>query len=186
MLKNNGTAHLSVTGTNDKLVARGAGLFKKIIGDKTKLEGLNLRTKIKEDRAGYSITENKMNVKPHEKLSTVAHEMAHWLETKDPEHYAAVQDFYERRTEGHKVIKMADVKPGRGYSAHEIIKDDKFIEAYTGKLYLNKQIIGTFDKKIQFATEITSMWFTHTLTDLNGFIEKDPEHFEFVYKLFNK
>jgi uncharacterized protein with gpF-like domain len=186
LLKNTNTAHLSITGTKNEFVLRGAGLFKKIVGDKTKLEGLTLRTKVVENRAGYSISEAKMNVKPHEKLSTVTHEMAHWLEHVDHDHFADIQDFYERRTAGNAVKKMADIKPGKGYGAHEIVKDDKFIEQYTGKLYLNKKIIGTFDKKSQYATEITSMWFTHALSDLKGFIEKDPEHFEYVYKLLNK
>ena len=73
---------------------------------------------------------------------------------------------------------MNKLKPGHGYANSEITKEDKFINPYTGKIYLYQND--------QYATEITSMWFTESLRDLEAFIEKDPDHFEFIFKIFNE
>jgi hypothetical protein len=178
---------ITLNGGTSENIVRGHEIFKKIVGDKTALQNKVLKVKIKGGRAGYQVRTNTVLLSRDSPLKTVAHEMGHWLEDQDPEYFAKIKDFYQKRTAGESVKTMSQLRPGKGYSTSEIIKEDKFWNAYTGKLYTDQKVgLTLINKTKQYATEITSMWFTHVLEDLEGFIKNDPEHFEFIYKLLHE
>lgn len=152
--------------------------FKSIVGNKLMPKDINVDvvTLKKGGRAFFSPSKNSINITKDEPLETITHELGHALEEKNKDYFKKVQKFYDDRTQGYKLRPMRDFN--KSYGLQELTKEDKFIEPYTGKWYTKNGV--------QNATEITSMWFTECYTDLNKFIEKDPEHFEFIYKLFNE
>jgi hypothetical protein len=109
--------------------------------------------------------------------ATVAHELAHGLEWINKDYFEDIKVFYTKRTKGYEIESLKKLT-GINYNSNEITIKDNFMKPYTGKLY------GTIQK--QWASEITPMWFNHTFEDLHTFIEKDPEHFEAIFKLLNK
>lgn len=174
-------------GTKNEQILKGQDLFNKIIGNKRAIEGSRLPVTVKAGRAQYSLNKSIMQVKNGESFKTITHEMGHWLEHKDQEYFEQVKAFYLRRTAGEQAKRLRDIFPKVNYDASEIVKEDKFLNAYTGKIYsYQKADFVNFDSNKQYATEITSMWFTQALSDLKGFIERDPDHFEFIYKLLQK
>ena len=159
----------------------GINYFKRIIGKDLLTESDSCGVKMtRADRAFYSPSVNQINIGRETGIETVAHELGHSLENHNKEFFGKILAYYEKRTRDEKVVRLKALFPKLGYANHEITKPDKFIESYTGKWYANS--LGT----AQRATEITSMWFTHVFEDLELFIEKDPDHFEFIFKLFNE
>lgn len=162
-------------------------MFKNIVGDKVRnlelIDGqivknnkLKFKTKIIQGRAQHR--RGVLEVMANEEFKVICHEMGHGLELYDTSHWAEVQKFYEARTKGAPVKRLMDKYP-QYTDPKEVYKEDKFTDEYTGKWY-----VDSYSGK-QRASEITPMWFSHALDDLNEFIEKDPEYFEFIYKLFN-
>lgn len=156
----------------------GENAFKSIVGNKllSKNNSVEVFTLRKNGRAFYRWTNNSINVTKAESLETITHELGHALEGNNKEYFDKIKKFYEDRTNGYKLKSMKQFEPH--YSLMELTKEDKFISPYTGKWYAKNGV--------QIATEITSMWFTECYTDLYGFMQKDTEHFEFIFKLFNE
>lgn len=158
---------------------QGEDAFRKIIGDGVIPKDYVINVKSTPKRASFSDWTKTIHITKTEGVETITHEFAHAIEYANSKYFDDIKAFYARRTAGDKVEYLRHLHPGMGYGADERTKKDKFIETYTGKQYLKRD--GT-----QEATEITSMWFTHVFKDLENFIEKDPDHFEFIFKLFNK
>ncbi len=156
----------------------GERAFREIVGDRDFLKGKKVKfQKSKTGRAQHKA--GVISLANNDTIGTVSHELAHWLELEDPDYFAKVLGFYKRRTLKDEIKKLRDIHPKRGYEHYEVTKEDKFIDAYTGKQYLHSS--GR-----QRASEITPMWFTNVFKDLDGFIKKDPDHFESVYKFLNE
>ena len=135
-------------------------------------------------RASANYTKQTCSISPLNGEKVIAHEMAHLLE-KDPTIFKATMDFYAKRTEGcnDEIIH-----------GNESTKADKFIDKYTGRLYLqtenNEVVVNSSNgynidpSTSQFSTEILSMGAQHLLENPAEFAEKDPDHFKFVMKVF--
>ena len=183
LASDNGVSSLKVdftSGFSKKVVTLedGVGDFKKIIG-KDLLDGKSVSTKlIKSSRESFTPHNNTMNIGSTTSVETICHELGHGLEALNDNYFTKIKDYLNSRTVGEKPVKLSKIYPGQSYGSSEITKRDHFIDPYTGKIYQNSTRV--------YGTEITSMWFTHALTDLDGFIKKDPDHFEFIFKLFNK
>ncbi len=158
---------------------QGEDAFRKIIGDGIIPNNWEMNVKATPKRAFFTDWTKTVHITKVEGVETITHEFAHAIEYANSKYFDDIKAFYARRTAGESAESLRRLHPGMGYRADEMTKKDKFMETYTGKLYLKRD--GTQD-----ATEITSMWFSHVFTDLEKFIEKDPDHFEFIFKLFNR
>jgi hypothetical protein len=114
---------------------------------------------------------------PKESTSrTALHELGHWIETFNPEMNQACIDFLNKRTAGETAEKLSKLVLGSNYADYEIAKPDKFISPYMGKIY--KDAAGK-----TYATEILSMGLEYLWFDPLEFARRDPEYFDFIYKL---
>lgn len=120
----------------------------------------------------------KIAIAKTESIETICHELGHFLEAENKEYFESIKEFYERRTKGEPLKKLNKITK-LPYSNTEVTKEDKFSNPYIGKWYANY-------RGEQRATEITSMWFTESLTNLHNFIENDEDYFLTVFKLLNK
>lgn len=153
--------------------------FAEVVGDRAAIRGRTVPAKISRNgRAYYSPSKKSVFYDKGESVATIAHELGHWLEDFDSEYFDKIKTFYARRTKGDPIRRMRDITGNRGYKLSEITKEDKFINPYTGRVY---EFLGR-----QYATEVTSMWFTHAFEDLGAFIKNDFEHFEFIFKRLNE
>ena len=105
--------------------------------------------------------------------SVVVHEMGHWLEASDPEVARKAQAFLRRRTANEAPVRLKSIYPRHGYKVNEITKRDKFVDAYTGKQYIQGGVM--------YATEIMSMGMQAMVENPEGFATADPDFFDFVY-----
>lgn len=105
--------------------------------------------------------------------STAAHETGHRMEDVVPRLGRAAEAYLLRRTVGETARKMNDITGTSVYEDHEIAWEDKFSDAYSGKIYRHKT--GEF-----YATEIMSMGMEGLMFGKHGIWEKDREHLEFV------
>jgi len=155
----------------------GEDYFKRIVGKNVLKETDSVGVKTIKGREHFSIIDNKIAIRESSTIKTITHELGHYLEDANKNYFDKIKEFYAERTKNDKIEKLSKLL-NNILSDKEITKKDNFINAYTGKWYEhnNKQI----------ATEITSMWFSHVFEDLHNFIQKDPEHFELIFKLFNQ
>ena len=156
----------------------GEAAFKKIIGNKLTTEENQVSIKMSKGREAFDPIKKQLKIGSLTTLDTVTHELGHWLEDTNKDYFDKVTSFYAKRTKNDKVEKLKNLFPNVNYKSYEITKKDDFIKPYTGRVYIFR------DK--QYATEITSMWFSHVYENLHEFITKDPEHFEFIFKMFNQ
>ena len=107
----------------------------------------------------------------HDNANTVlAHEYGHYLEYRVPGAQAAMDELYNRRTEGNPTIKMnAAYGGGNSYRSDEETKIDKWMDAYMGKVYSDG------------ATELLSMGLEYMYKDPGALVRSDPELFGTVY-----
>ena len=170
---------VSITkGVKDRVptINDGINIFKKVAGNK--LDNVTFRAQIaKGGRAECNAINKTLSIAETNGAATVAHELAHGLEWINKDYFEDIRVFYAKRTKGYEIESLKKLT-GINYNSNEITIKDNFMSPYTGKLY------GT--TKTQWASEITPMWFNHTFEDLHTFIEKDPEHFEAIFKLLNK
>ena len=159
-------------------IKNGEDYFKRIVGKGVLKDSDSVGVKIIQGRENYNLADVKVKLKENSSIKTITHELGHYLEHTNKDYFDKIKEFYAERTKGDKIEKLSKIYPKNSYSSKEITKKDNFMNAYTGKYY-------EYNGK-QYATEITSMWFSEIFGDLNGFIKKDPEYFEFVFKLFNK
>lgn len=104
--------------------------------------------------------------------STFAHELGHVLDLRNMELQARCRQFLNYRTQGESARSLRGLT-GAHYSFGEVAKPDKFLDAYTGKIYHN-------------ATEILSMGLQHLYEDPLAFAAKDFEHFKFTVSLLRR
>ena len=160
----------------------GVEAFKRITGDRLGIQGRSVSANIsqkKKKRAYYD--QDKVYYNNKEDIGTITHELGHWLEDKDANYFEKVKAFYARRTAKDKIKRLRDITGNKNYKPYEVTKEDDFISPYTGRLYQR----GIANPE-QYATELTSMWFTEVYRDLHGFIKKDRDHFETIFKLLNE
>jgi len=178
------TATDGVTKNIKKAYTTGRNGFTKVVGDRPKLRGAEVKATLLGQRKGRAFYKSKahggqestVNFSKGEGADTVAHELAHWLEEVDQDYYKGVKAFYARRTKGNPIQRLRDIT-GRPYKLREVTRADEFTDPYTGKVY---EWRGD-----QYATEITPMFFTNCFTDIHAFIKADPDYFNSIYKLLN-
>jgi hypothetical protein len=145
----------------------GLDLFNQMVS-RTLTEGLSASFKeTKKSRAFYS---GSVTINSKSSVRTVIHELGHWLEDKNPQLFASVNKFFERRTKGDKLRWL-----GGNYSKSEVAYFDDFIIPYMGKDYVFK---GE-----RYATEITSMGLQFFYEDPVRLAKEDPDYFDFIYNL---
>ncbi|MBA7608783.1 hypothetical protein ES703_15965 [subsurface metagenome] len=125
-----------------------------------------------DSRAFYNMKETILLGKqgPYQSASvinkTVIHELGHYVEDSSGMVHREVMGFYHKRTKGYSLEWL-----GPGYGKDELTRKDKFIDAYMGKDYKGQ------------ASEILSMGLEYFYNDPYKLALKDPEYFNFVYKL---
>lgn len=97
---------------------------------------------------------------------TVIHEFGHFIEDSSGKVHRTIMEFYDKRTKGCPLTWL-----GEGFGRDELTRKDKFIDAYMGKDYRGR------------ASEILSMGLQYFYNDPYKLAIKDPEYFNFIYKL---
>ena len=95
---------------------------------------------------------------------TLAHEMMHWLDARDPSMRKRVSDFYQKRTNGEPWLKS----PYGGQ-----YKKDKWPDAYSGQRYQPYENQG-------FGLEVPTRGIEMLLSNPLEFAENDFEYFSFM------
>jgi SPP1 gp7 family putative phage head morphogenesis protein len=96
--------------------------------------------------------------------NTLAHELVHWIDARDPSMRKRVSDFYEKRTAGEKWIKS----PYGGQ-----YKKDKWKDPYMGQRYEDFEPQG-------YGLEVPTRGMELLLADPLKFAEDDFEYFSFM------
>ena len=129
--------------------------------------------------------------------SVTVHEIAHYMEEKDPDLHKRAVDFLIKRSEGKPVERIRD-KLNKNYDPEEIAVQDDWKDLYTGKIYVGNtrqqqrrfadKVAGrTFSaseipelaKDIR-ATEILSMGAEKLYNDPIKFAQEEPDFFKFM------
>lgn len=99
---------------------------------------------------------------------TLSHELGHIIENNSKTIHYALTRFLKKRTKGEDIEFLKDLFPDLPYNKYEIVKKDKFIHPYIGK-------INPYFR----STEILSMGFQYLNNENTAkiLLEKDPEHF---------
>jgi SPP1 gp7 family putative phage head morphogenesis protein len=111
-----------------------------------------VKLKRKPGRAYYDPNEKVVVLAADGSTSTAVHELAHAIEDFDARALSRSGAFLEARTVGDAPKRLRDLKPFSSYADNEITKEDRFPEAYAGKLYFTPT--GR-----RYATEVTSMGY---------------------------
>lgn len=125
-----------------------------------------------DSRAYYNMRQTILLAKqgPYQSASTinrtVIHELGHYVEDSSGMVHREVMVFYHKRTKGYPLEWL-----GPGYRKDELTRKDKFIDAYMGKDYKGQ------------ASEILSMGLEYFYSDPYKLALKDPEYFNFIYRL---
>ena len=96
---------------------------------------------------------------------TLAHEMIHWLDGRDPDLRKRINDFFERRTAKDKWI----ASPYGGQ-----YKKDKWSDAYMGQRYED------LEARFGYGLEVPTRGMERLLEDPLKFAEEDFEYFSFM------
>jgi hypothetical protein len=123
-------------------------------------------------RAHASWGGNQITIADYNGTNTIAHEIGHTIEMKNPRVLQRATEWRDSRTKGEDYITMNEAE-GRvsrrgGYSSSEITKPDQFFHPYIGKSYRG-------------ATEVISMGIGEMISDPVGLMEKDSDMFDFIY-----
>lgn len=153
---------------------KGVEAFQKMIS----ISGLDTPVNIVEtppERKGRSCYKPKTNnvFMGNSDPAVVVHEMSHWLEEKVPGIREEVQEFYNKRTQGEKNIKLSEVTGNKNYGDGEVTKVDKWLNPYMGKEYKN-------------ASEILSMGMEIMYRNPAYLAKNDPEMFDFIYSVVRR
>lgn len=105
---------------------------------------------------------------------TFAHEFGHHL-NEQPQVKAAAVAFLKRRTanDSKYPTTLVRLRPNEGYNKTETCKPDRFIHPYVGK----------WDNLSTGQTEIVSMGIQFMRLNPAEFARRDPDHFDFIYKI---
>lgn len=106
----------------------------------------------------------------------IFHELGHYIEEHNPKIRAEAQKFLLKRTKGEPVERLMDLAKGRGFRPEELVKNDKFLDVYSGCWYEHP------NGKL-YATEILSMGLSYIFKNPLQFAIEDPEYFELLLKL---
>ena len=131
-------------------------------------------------RAYFTSQRNSININEDAPVSTLIHELGHYLEHNNPKVHKLCVDFLKKRTAGETKKPLNDLLNTKGYGHEEVAKKDKFFNAYCGKIYENNNYPSIID-----ATEILSMGLETMADDPVSFAISDPEYFEFVYNIMH-
>jgi hypothetical protein len=146
----------------------GLGIFNQMVSRKL-TEGLSAQfSETSAQRAFFSY--GTVSISKASNMTTVVHELGHWLEYNNKELFALVNEFFNRRVAGDRLKWL-----GGNYPKSEKSFFDDFIEPYMGKLY------GTMENKQ--GTEITSMGLQFFYEDPVRLADEDPDYFDFIYNL---
>jgi hypothetical protein len=119
-------------------------------------------------------------------FSTMVHEYAHRLQHTVPGLDDIFQDLHRRRTEGDPMKTLRSLFPGVGYDRSEIAQEDKYRNAYQGRIYSGAHYyLGKHG-----ALEVMTMAFEDVLGGqyhrLDELVQKDREMLDLVIGvLFN-
>jgi hypothetical protein len=122
-------------------------------------------------RANASWGGNQITVADYDGVNTIAHEIGHTIEMKNPRILQRATQWRDSRTKGEDYISMNQATRASGvggYGRSEITKPDKFFHPYIGKSYRG-------------ATEVISMGIGEMISDPVGLMEKDSDMFDFIY-----
>lgn len=128
-------------------------------------EGLDARWQ----RGYFNPAENTVYIGKNPSREVFFHEMGHWHEENVPGGNLAAVSFLQRRAGNAEQKSLAEWTGNAHYHSDEVARKDKFMEAYTGKIYPGAK-----------ATEITSMGFQYLSSDAASFFRMDREHFNFT------
>jgi len=137
--------------------------------------GNSLAVEVHRDKSGraYALP-GSVYLGKEETRGVIAHEFVHNVEYgRGAEARAKRIAFYEDRTAGDPVEKLADAHPGWGYKDHEIFKRDKWMDNYIGKIYAH-------DNDNRASSEMITMGVQYLWEKPLDFAEKDPEFFDFT------
>ena len=129
---------------------------------------ININISAEEGRSYYDGYDTIVLTEDHTRKSILAHEIGHVIEAnKKSVHHGCVK-FIENRTKGEKEVKLDTLFPDAGYDENEIVKKDKFLHPYCGKI-----------QPYMAATEILSMGMQllQESDTAKKFYKKDPDHF---------
>lgn len=158
-------------------IIKGTEFVQRFIGDNPRYNNLSVAFKYESSGRSYYDNAGTIFMAANRNGSIVAHEIGHFLEHSDKEHFSTAIAFLERRTDGEVTLRLRDLYPNHGYSASEIVKPDQFISEYMGKIYKSQDAY--------YGTEITSMGLEFMYKNPVEFAEKDPDYFDFIWELFN-
>lgn len=144
--------------------------FVRRITARSVLSGSPLLIKRRRGRAAADVSGRFIDGK-HMNAETVAHEIGHIIEARNPEALKRSLDFRARRAPGETPRWI-----GRGYGRREIAVKDEWVSRggslYSGKVY---RASGT-----DYATEILSMGLSRLIRDAAKFAAEDRDYFDFV------
>jgi len=137
--------------------------------------GQTLKVKVDETKTGRPYANlGSISIDKKEGRNLIAHEIAHNIEfIRGAEARAKRIAFFDKRTAGDAVEKMADAFPGYGYQDDEVFKRDKWQHPYSGKIY-------AYDNDANAVSEVITMGVQHLYEGAAAFAEKDPEYFDFI------
>jgi len=106
----------------------------------------------------------------------IIHEIAHSLESENPDVYRATVQWRERRTAGESPRLLSEITGIRAYDSTETSKPDNFFDAYIGKSY-DWSADANND---QTASEVLTMGMQEMYSDPVKFAERDRDHFNLI------
>ena len=108
---------------------------------------------------------------PEAQTRTYVHELGHHLEYSNPSWKKKIDAWRARRTAGEKLQTLNDMTGNTHYRSNEVGYKDEFMNPYIGKVYEHG------------STEVLSMGIEELFADPVGFIQKDPDMFDFIVDL---
>lgn len=161
-------------------VARGLAEFRNMVSSQPDREQYVTFRKAGKGRASAEVNTPTINVTTSSGVSTIIHELGHWLENQNSFIQQQVYAFYDKRTQGEKTISMNTAikqqNPGAygGYASNERTRVDKFIHPYMGKDYVK-------GGGKRYATELLSMGLQMFYDDPRKLAREDPDYFDFIF-----
>lgn len=117
--------------------SKGVNEFKKLIGVDTiddiplSIKGIATSNPSK-DRSHYNRNNDTVFMADKAGIPVVIHEIAHFLQEKDPTIQKKIEDFFNERTKDDEWEKLSDLT-GLPYRDDEVTKKDKWLRPYMGK-----------------------------------------------------
>lgn len=159
----------------------GVDKFKRLVGIDLTNHSVNLIGN-RRGRSDYDLKGN-VRLSAGANITTVVHELGHWLEDMIPEVHRKAVDFLERRAAGESAVSLKAIT-GIPYGRSEIAWRDKFMDPYVGKIYRRNFVPAGSDKyHALYATEVVSMGLQWYVERPAEFALQDPDFFDFIFDL---